>query len=152
MTDDSVSLTCQCGSVRYRVPQAPLFRAYCHCGICRRFNEAARADILVYRLAEVSLPEEGTVEFSTYRPPPNVRRGRCARCRQAALEVFRSPLLPQLAIVPRGMLPVDAALPESSCHLFFEGSVTDVDDDLPRYRGYLRSQLAFFKMLFFSKR
>lgn len=147
-----ISPACQCSAVRYQVPASPRLRMICHCGICRRFNRAEHADILVYRLAEVSVPQDGAVVFSTYRPPPHVQRGRCARCGQAALELFRSRWLPNLAMVPRAMLPVEVALPDPSGHMFYDKRVADANDDWPKHRGYLRSQAAFFRYLAFGKR
>ena len=138
---------CPCGAVRYPVRGDPLFRILCHCSICRRFNDAPYADVLVYRAAAVEQPEPGSVSFDTYRPPPNVQRGRCVRCRQAAIELFAAPLLPRLVMVPARVFPTPETLPAPIGHMFYEGRVADVDDGLPKHTGYVGSQLAFGRQL-----
>lgn len=136
---------CSCGATRFDVTAAPLFRVLCHCTICQRFNDAPFADVVVCRADDVELPPEGAVNFGTYRPPPNVERGRCASCKQPAVEVFAAPLLPKLVMIPAGMFPSGAELPSPAAHIFYDKRVSDADDTHPKYRGYLRSQLAFLK-------
>lgn len=139
--------TCACGSVALRMTDRPLFRMYCHCTICQRFNDANFADILVFSSASVVPPEAGSVKFETYRPPPNVQRGKCTSCNQAAIELFETPLFPKLTMVPAGMFDTGAALPPAVAHVFYDKRVQDAKDDLPKYKGYLLSQLMFGKFL-----
>ncbi|MFT5573671.1 MAG: hypothetical protein ACI9FR_002606 [Cryomorphaceae bacterium] len=138
---------CECGSVSYLVPSKPLFRMYCHCSICQKFNDAAYGDICVYRSADVERPKEGLVKFSTFRPPPNVQRGKCTSCKKPAIEILEAPLFPKLILVPGSMLRNRDLLPESVGHVFYEGRVADVQDGLPKHNGYLKSQLVFGKHL-----
>ena len=147
-TEAGHTCRCSCGTVTFRTRAAPLFRMLCHCSICRRFNDAAHADVLVYRPAMVDMPPPGSVEFATYRPPPNVQRGKCSDCNQAAIEVFRSILMPNLVMVPAGMVEGGAPLPPALAHMFYEKRVAEATDDLPKHRGYIRSQLAFTRHLF----
>lgn len=144
-TDAQHACQCPCGAVRYQVSGGPLFRIICHCSICRRFNDAPYADVLVYRAAAVELPAADTVAYDTYRPPPNVQRGQCARCGRPAIERFAVPLLSRLVIVPAPVHTAPAALPDPVGHMFYDVRVADVDDGLPRHTGYLRSLLAFGK-------
>ncbi len=122
-----------------------MFRVYCHCSICQKYNAASHADILVFKAKQIELPADGVVEFTTYKRPPNVQRGRCSQCGQAAIEVFSMPLFPKLTMVPAGMFGSDVELPESKAHMFYESRVADASDDLPKYQGFMRSQLVFFK-------
>ena len=39
---------CSCGEVEFTISSKPLFRGYCHCTICQRFNDAPYADITVF--------------------------------------------------------------------------------------------------------
>ena len=80
--------------------EEPLFRIRCHCTICQQYNNAPFGDVLVFRAKDVSLPPTDTVDYKTYKPPPNVKRGQCAACQQAAVEVFDAPLMPKLVMVP----------------------------------------------------
>ena len=136
---------CKCGHTRFEIVGKPRFRMLCHCTICQRFNDAPFADVLVYRSSDVERPAPGTVEFSTWKPPPNCQRGKCAECSAPAVETFSFPLFPKLTMVPRAMLPANADLPEPLAHFFYEKRVEDAADDLPRREGFLPSQSGFLK-------
>jgi hypothetical protein len=144
--------TCSCGTTRFQTRGEPLFRFFCHCTICQRFNDAPFADILVFRAEDVVLPPSGTVMFDTYRPPPNVQRGKCATCGQPAAGVFTAWFLPRLITVFRPMFRSDAELPEPVGHAFYETRVADANDPLPKYEGYFRNQVAFLKVLWLARR
>lgn len=148
---NAVECACSCGTTRFQTAAEPLFRILCHCTICQRFNEAPLADVLVYRAEDVTLPSAGVVEFDTYRPPPNVQRGKCAACGQPAVEVFAAPILPRLVMIPRPMLPLNANIQPPRAHIFYDKRVTDAHDALPRYEGYVRSQLTFLKYLWSAR-
>ncbi len=143
--------TCSCGAASFQTLGAPLFRILCHCTICQRFNRAPFADVLVYRAKDVTLPPADAVDFDTYKPPPNVRRGKCATCGQPAIEVFSAPVLPNLVMVPTSMFKSDAVLPSPVAHIFYDKRVSDAEDQYPKHRGYLRSQTAFLKYLWSAR-
>ena len=151
-TMNSQECACSCGATGFHTVGAPLFRILCHCTICQRFNKAPFADVLVYRAKDVALPSAGAVSFDTYKPPPNVRRGKCATCGQPAIEIFAAPLLPKLTMVPRLMFKSDAELPSPVAHIFYDKRVSDAADTHPRHRGYVRSQIAFLKYFFSTRR
>ena len=138
---------CSCGTTRFQPAGRPLFRILCHCTICQRFNDAPFADVLVFRAADIALPSAEAVDFDTYRPPPNVQRGKCAACQQPAVEVFAAPVLPKLVMVPRAMFQSADELPTPVAHIFYDKRVSDATDSLPKHGGYVRSQLAFLKYL-----
>lgn len=147
-----VECACSCGATSFQAVGAPQFRVLCHCTICQRFNGAPFADVLVFRAEDIKLPPSGVVDFDTYKPPPNVQRGKCATCDQPALEVFAAPILPKLVMVPRPMFGSDAELPSPVAHIFYEKRVSDAEDSWPKHRGYLRSQVAFLKHLLSARR
>lgn len=144
--------TCSCGATSFQAVRPPLFRILCHCTICQRFNSASFADVIVFGARDISLPSPETVSFNTYKPPPNVQRGKCAACGQPAIEVFEAPLLPKLVMVPASMFQSDAALPSPVAHVFYDKRVTDAEDSYPKYQGFFRSQFAFLKYLRSAKR
>ncbi|MEL7448027.1 MAG: GFA family protein [Pseudomonadota bacterium] len=152
MTDTtSLNCQCQCGNVQYTASAMPMFRILCHCSICRQFNGGAPfADVLTFRNADIIRPSDGTVNFQTYRPPPNVQRGQCAACHAPAIEVFEAPLFPKLIMVPSSVVQDSAALPEPVGHMFYDSRVADVTDSLPKWSGYFRSQLGFGRYLLAS--
>ncbi len=122
----------------------------CHCTICQQFNQAPFADVVVFKTAQVSVPDKSSIDFKTYKPPPNVNRGVCQHCQQPVIEFFDMPLMPKLTMVPAAMFAVQQSLPKPSAHMFYEKRLTDADDQLPKKQGFLRSQLAFFKYLWFG--
>lgn len=143
MTDTIGRGHCQCGAIELTVTGAALMRGICHCTICQAFNEAPYADITLFRARDVQVNAPERVRFDTYRPPPAVQRGKCADCEQPAIEYLDLPGLPKLAIVPSANLPELPGLPDPSLHIFYHRRTADVDDGLPRFSGYWRSQLAF---------
>lgn len=88
------------------------------------------------------MAEDHRVEFRTYRSPPAVQRGKCTVCDEPAIEFLRMPPMPGLAIVPSVNFLGESVLPEPACHIFYHRRVADIDDALPKYSGYWRSQLA----------
>lgn len=46
---------CSCGSFAFEVTGKPLFRAYCHCTICQKFNNADYSDVTVFYAKNVDL-------------------------------------------------------------------------------------------------
>ena len=144
--------TCSCGATSYRTLGMPLFRFFCHCTLCQRFNDAPFADIVVFRAEDVVLPSPGSVIFDTYRPPPNVQRGKCATCGQPAVSVFATRFLPRLVTVPRPMFTSDAELPSPMGHGFYDTRVSDAKDSLPKYEGYFRNLFVFLKHVWLARR
>jgi len=143
---------CSCGHVAFSIQGAPLFRILCHCTICQRFNDAPFADVVVYSAASVGEPGADTVSYDTYKPPPNVQRGKCAKCGKPAIEKFAAPLFPKLTIVPTAVHKSAAELPEPVAHLFYDKRVADVTDELPKHQGLLASQLSFGRYLLAARK
>ena len=144
--------TCSCGATRFQTIGETLFRFYCHCTVFQRLYDAPIGDIIVYRAADVAFTPPGTVIFDTYRPPPNVQRGKCATCGQPAVTVFAARFLPRLVTVPRQMLRSDAELPLPQAHGFFDQRVSDAKDPYPKYEGYFRNKIALLKHLWLARR
>lgn len=138
---------CSCGATRFTVHGAPLLRAFCHCTICQAFNDAPYADITLFRRRDVDLPEPGRVVFRTYRAPPAARRGTCVDCAAPAIELLKLPLAGELVIIPSMNIADRSLVPEPLLHIFCHRRVVDIEDTLPKYSGYWRSQLAFARHL-----
>lgn len=141
---------CPCGATTFAVHGGPIIRAICHCEICQAFNSAPYADIAVFLSKNVELPEGSPVAFRTYRPPPAVQRGKCTACDKPAIEFLRIPPLPGFTIIPSVNFREAAFLPEPSLHIFYHRRVADIDDGLPKYSGYWRSQSALASRLVMS--
>ena len=52
-----------------------------------------------------------------------------------------------LILVPTTNYPDIAALPEPTMHLFYNRRVEDIDDNLPKYNGFVQSQAMMVKAL-----
>jgi len=143
--------SCSCGTVKFNIVGLPLFRILCHCTICQRFNKAAYGDVVVYDAASVELPPNGAVSFDTYKPPPNIQRGKCVRCNEPAIERVEIPLMPKLIIIPKSVHGPEAKLPSPMAHIFYDKRVADMMDELPKYQGFVSSQCAFGKYLLKAK-
>lgn len=146
--DSNQQCQCPCGAVAFSAQRPPLMRFICHCTICQRFNDASHADMVVLLTDDVVPPPDGSVNFGTYRPPPAVQRGKCASCDKPAIEFMRLPIYPGLTFVPTANFPDAQRLPEPCMHLFYEKRAADIDDALPKYQGYLKSQLAFARAVY----
>lgn len=138
---------CPCGSVSYEVVGKPLVRVFCHCTICQRLNNAPYADITLFRASDVILPQEKDLEYHAEMFPPILQRGKCLTCNGIAVETINLFPVPKMIVVPSGNLDDQSMVPNASLHIFYDTRVKDIDDDLPKYSGYLKSQLAFSRKL-----
>ncbi len=133
---------CQCGDTQFTIRGKPIVRTFCHCTICQEFNSAAYGDVTIFLSKDVSLHNNENVSFSKYKAPPAVQRGKCKSCNTPAIEFFDLPLFPSLTIIPSKNIPAGSFLPEASCHIFYHRRVSNISDDIPKYSGYIRSQVA----------
>lgn len=140
--------SCPCGTTTFTLHRAPVMRFICHCTVCQAFNGTPFADMVVAHTRGVALPADHQVDFKAYRPPPAVQRGKCKACDRPAIEFMRLPIYPALTFIPTGNFVNATALPEPCMHVFYEKRVADAEDDLPRYEGYLHSQLAFARKFY----
>ncbi|MBL4608930.1 MAG: GFA family protein [Pseudomonadales bacterium] len=138
---------CSCGETTFTVLGKPIIRALCHCEICQDFNQSPYADITVFYAKDIMLPENNCVTFKTYSAPPAVQRGKCSACGNPAIEFMNMPLFPKLSIIPSANISETVTLPEPAFHSFYHRRISDMDDNLPKYSGYIKSQLAFGKHL-----
>ncbi|WP_419811277.1 GFA family protein [Bacterioplanoides sp.] len=142
-----ITAQCGCGKVQYKIHQQPLFRNYCHCSICQSVNHAAHADICVFRAREVETPDKTLIEYKAHAFPPILQRGKCIECGDIAVEFLKLGVLPEMAVIPSKILRADVPLPDPAFHMFYDNCVAEVDDSLPKGKGYLASQWLFAKQL-----
>jgi hypothetical protein len=141
--DDRRNCKCFCGSVRFNARGRPIFRGFCHCTICQAFNQAPFADVTLFRSKDVDMPDPASLQYKTYRPPPAVQRGKCLACGRPAIEFLRIFPMPKLIIVPSANILDATLVPDPSLHIFYNRRVADIVDNLPKFNGYWKSQLAF---------
>ena len=135
--------SCRCGVARFSIVGRPLFRAYCHCLICQKFNESDYADVTVFYSKDVLLEDEGAVVFRVHQQPPLLKRGTCKSCGKPAIERLTIPLMPGMAVVPSYNIQEGSLLPKPELHIFYHRRKTDIADNLPKHSGFLSSQFHF---------
>lgn len=140
------SCSCGCGKSNFDLTGKPVVRFVCHCDICKKVYNKPYADIIAMKLNDIKLPYDYSINFAKHRLPPNVNRGVCCHCQAPVFATM--PIIPRLfgmAFIPTANFGDDVALPEISLHSFYDRRVADVDDYLPKYEGYVASQLAVGK-------
>jgi len=150
MNNDSMAQSCQCecGDTRFSIVGEPLTRVICHCTICQEFNQADFGDVTIFSSKDVNIDNIESIDFKEYKAPPAVQRGKCSTCNKPAIELLDLPLLPNLTIVPTRNIPSESQLPEPDSHIFYHSRKHDVEDAIPKYSGFLKSQLALlFKLM-----
>ncbi len=142
MNHNNLNCHCSCGKTKFNVSGEPLLRVFCHCTICQEFNQAPYADITLFRAKDVLTPKEHDVELKSYKFPPLVQRGKCASCGKPAIEYLKIFPIPKLIIVPSLNIEDKAFVPDPLMHIFYDTRVADIQDELPKHEGDLKSQLA----------
>ena len=145
MTDGLPQKTgsCRCGIARFSILGRPLFRAYCHCLICQKYNESDYADITVFYRKDVSLEDESAVAFRVHQQPPLLKRGTCKSCGKPAIERLTIPPMPRMAVVPSYNFQEQGFLPKPELHIFYHRRKNDIVDNLPKYNTFVSSQFRF---------
>jgi len=142
---------CPCGKNQFTLHKKPLLRVICHCQICQQFNAAPFADILIFNSTDVDIPDNHKVIYKTWTKPPMVQRGKCSACDKPAIELLNMPMAPALTIIPVSNIVDKSLIPEVSFHSFYHRRVNDVNDNTPKYSGFIKSQTMFMLKLFAAK-
>jgi hypothetical protein len=145
--DKQQSGQCSCGFIRFSITGPALLRAYCHCTICQEFNQVPFADVTAFRAKDVVIADESDIVYKSYKKGSGIQRGKCKMCDKPAIEQFSLPLLPKLTIIPSENINNAEFLPDPVCHIFYDSHIVDIDDELPKYHGFIKSQLTFTRRL-----
>jgi hypothetical protein len=114
--------------------------------ICQAFNGKPFADVIAVRSKDVVLKNAGTISFKKYRPPPNFNRGVCRTCGKPVVEVAGfGPF--KVMFIPASNFEPEARLPPVRFDMFYHRRVLDMPDSVPKYSGYLASELAVGKLI-----
>lgn len=137
---------CQCGASRFQVKALPVARFICHCRVCQAYTGKPFNDVTVLRARDVVMPDPASVGWRRWRLPPNIRRGSCLACGKPVIETAGiGPL--KLVFVPTDNYSDPAVLPAPAMHIFWHRHLVEVDDGLPRFSGYLNSELQVLRLL-----
>ena len=137
---------CECGTCAFDLNIVPTERFICHCTICQAFSGKPYADMTLVRAKHLTLTHVDQISFKKYRPPPNIDRGLCLKCKKPVVEFGGFGAL-KWAFIPASNYESQTLLPAPQLHIFYDKHVKNALDNLPKYSGYMRSQMAIGKML-----
>jgi len=106
----------------------------------------AYADVTVLSQEDVVLPRDHGIHFKKYRSIVGIDRGTCPECSQPVIALAGKGAK-GLAFVAAANYSGESMLPSPKIHIFYDHCVSEIADDLPKYRGYLRSQFAVMRLL-----
>ena len=136
---------CPCGTNQFSAQGEPIVRFFCHCTICQDKYQAPFADVTLFKLPAVALPEQATT-YGKYKRFVAIDRGICDACHK--------PVMAKMGEGDKGYAFIStqnfvdpSALPPSVMHVFYGTRAADIDDDLPKHSSWLSSQWAFLKLL-----
>lgn len=138
--------SCPCGQTSFGVTAAPHMRFFCHCTICQKLYKKAFADVTLLQWEHVNLADENAISFDKYRSFPAINRGTCREC-SAPVMAYAGSGDKRLAFIAADNFEHKDVLPEPQLHIFYDTRAAAVDDELPKYNGYIRSQLAVMKLM-----
>jgi hypothetical protein len=123
---------CQCGAVRYTVPDAFRYALNCHCSDCRRVTGAAFKPLAGIERAKVSFTS-GADRLKTIGVPDACNL-RCEACGSLLMSVVREGAYVHVAM---GSL-ADAPTIRPSAHVFVGSKAPwfTITDDLPQFDGH----------------
>jgi hypothetical protein len=123
---------CECGAVRYSVPDAFLYAANCHCSRCRAATGAAFKPFAGIEREKLTL-ERGAESLMTVGEP-ELHDARCACCGSLLYSVVREG---EFVHVAMGSLS-DAPSIRASEHIFVGSKAPwfEITDELPQFDEY----------------
>ena len=136
---------CPCAVNQFSVGGEPIVRFFCHCSICQKKYDAPFADVVLFKLSDVTMPDQA-VSYGKYKRFVAIDRGICDHCHK--------PVMAKMGKDDKGYAFITAqnftapeALPKSAMHVFYGTRKTDMQDALPKYSNWFSSQMAFLKLL-----
>lgn len=143
----TITYQCQCGQSELQVNNKPLLRFICHCEICQEYTGRDFSDVVFFLEKDVEVVDKSQLNYKKYKRPPAVNRGKCMYCQQPFVEHLSLPLIPDLTLIPSPVLEEKISLPKPLCHVFYHKKVHDIHDDIPKYSGFLSSQITLLSKI-----
>ena len=134
--------SCACGESQLALEAKPLVRFYCHCTICQMLYQEPFADVTAFRVKQIDFQKQASIKFKRFRLPPALNRGICQSYNRPLVGLLRLAPFLRLAFVPTKNIPNELSFVEPSLHLFYHRRNSEVDDQLPKYCGYWKSETA----------
>lgn len=146
MTEVSdIPCQCECGQTQVQLTKPPMLRFHCHCTICQTLYKLPFSDVTVMWEGNARLKKVDKIEYQ--RPGLLLRRGVCTGCQQPIFATMA--LFPgiRLAFVPGNRYQDPSILPKPSAHIFFHRSKQAMEDGIPKYSGFIKSELVITGMI-----
>lgn len=137
MSLQDVQGSCQCEANQFNVMDKPIARFICHCLVCQKYTGKPFSDVLVFLKKDIAQLDIAATDFKRYKLPPNIRRGTCKKCLKPSIEFG---ILEQFAFIPASNIHVIDGFDAPSMHIFYHRRKDDIEDDLPKYSGFVKSQ------------
>ena len=141
------SFQCECGSNHFTIQGQPILRFVCHCNACQAFTGRDYSDVTFFLSDDVLIENDDSLDYQSFSKPKMVSRGTCQHCDTPFLEKLELPLLPKMTLIPSPVLDDKIPLPVPECHVFYHRKVAACDDTLPKYSGFLKSQLVLTRLI-----
>ena len=133
MSNSSVSGSCLCGAVRFRVRLPSLFCGHCHCSMCRRNHGAGFVTWFAVPRAQLEI-EAGEEDLRRYSSSAHGSRTFCTRCGSSLF--CDSEKHPEQVDIPLANVegPIDR---EPEIHEYYSdrASWIQLEDSLPKLGG-----------------
>lgn len=140
----TINAQCQCGANQIEFSSLPITRFICHCLVCQKYTGKPYSDVCVFIHNQIKTMQIKDTQFKRYKLPPNIRRGICQYCQQPSIEFG---LFNQLVIIATSNLQQQECLPPAQMHIFYHRHLHKFDDHLPKYNGFIYSQVMTSKLL-----
>jgi hypothetical protein len=95
----------------------------------------------------VKLDKTHNINFKTYFKPPVLTRGTCASCGMPVVGFMYIAPFAKIAFIPNQNFPESYPLSDPDLHIFYDFRTADVNDSLPKYNGYWRSEFEMLKLI-----
>ncbi|MFT4823471.1 MAG: hypothetical protein ACI9DH_001163 [Halioglobus sp.] len=138
--------SCPCGESTFEVLKRPAVRFFCHCGICQKLYKLPVADVTILSQSDIILPMDHNIRFEKYRSIVGIDRGTCRDCYKPVVALAGSGDK-GLAFIAAANYANTDVLPAPKIHIFYDRCVNEIVDDLPKYKGYIRSQFAVLRLM-----
>lgn len=148
----NIACHCECGKSKFKLHSTPTLRFRCHCSICQKVYNKPYSDFTIVKADQVNLPKLNGLQFKKHKSMFAVDRGKCPSCSSPVLAWFK--MIPglQLAMIPSTVIPKSSELPPVDADIFYESRVEDINDELPKISGYIRSEWHLLKAILRSLR
>jgi hypothetical protein len=128
--------SCFCGAVKYKATGEPFWVGHCHCRSCRKITGAPVVTFAGYKKDQVEFTGH---QRKIHISPPNVTRAFCDQCGTPLTWEGESNSAERGSIIELYISTFDD--PDSfspTNHVWYPEHISwfEIDDDLPRFRGF----------------